>query len=196
MKKRSSRPPVVTTFSDHQVVVPENTLKVAIAIGGSAPAAAEVVARAEAALEQLSSQFPAWMEQECERLARMRGNMRKHGTTRSTREALFRVAHDLKGQAATLGFPLAAEAADSLCRLLEHSPNASRLPLSLIDQHVDAIRAIAREASSGPAETIAQTLCERLRQVTDDFLIDVNKHRPDYLHGVVASSRLPESGSA
>jgi HPt (histidine-containing phosphotransfer) domain-containing protein len=187
---------VVTTFSDHEVVVPENTLKVAISIGGSASVAADMVARAEAALEQLSNQFPAWMEQECERLSRMRGNMRKHGTTRSTREDLFRVAHDLKGQAATLGFPLAAEAADSLCRLLEHSPDTSRLPLALIDQHVDAIRAIAREASVGPAETLAQTLCERLRQVTDDFLIVVNKHRPDYLQGLVASSRLSETGSA
>ncbi len=35
------------------------------------------------------------------------------------REALFRAAHDIKGQAATLGFPLAAAVADSLCRLIE-----------------------------------------------------------------------------
>ena len=35
--------------------------------------------------------------------------------------------------------------ADSLCRLIEHTPEMKRIPLMLVDQHVDAVRAIVRE---------------------------------------------------
>ena len=38
-----------------------------------------------------------------------------------------------------------APAADSLCRLLEHTPDLATIPLAIVDQHVDAVRAIVRE---------------------------------------------------
>ncbi len=54
-------------------------------------------------------------------------------------------AHDVKGDSGTFGFPPWPPAADSLCRLLEHTPDLSRIPLAIVDQHVDAVRAIVRE---------------------------------------------------
>src|ERR1043165_7939740 len=86
------------------------------------------------------------------------------------REALFRAAHDIKGQAATLGFPLVAAVAESLCRLLEETHDPRRIPLDLVDQHVDAVRAIFREHGRARAEVVAEALTRRLRQVCDDFL--------------------------
>ena len=66
------------------------------------------------------------------------------GFTEAHRDELFRAAHDIKGQAATFGFR-SSPVADSLCRLIEHTPDMKRMPLTLIDQHVDAVRAIMRE---------------------------------------------------
>ena len=71
--------------------------------------------------------------------------MARQGLTEKTHAELFRAAHDIKGEAATFGYPAVVGAADSLCRLLEHTPDMSRIPLTLVEQHVDAVRAIARE---------------------------------------------------
>ena len=84
--------------------------------------------------------------------------MRAGGINQGTRDALFLAAHDIKGQAATFGFPLVAPVADSLCRLIEHTPEMARMPLALIDQHVDAIRAITTKNTRGDSEANAARL--------------------------------------
>ena len=127
-------------------------------------------ARAEAALAQLSSEFSSWMDDECERLDRARRNVRQNGMTALPREALYRSAHDIKGQAATLGFPLVAAVAESLCRLIEETHDPADIPLDLVDQHVDAVRAIIREHGHPQADAIAAQLTRTLRQVCEDFI--------------------------
>src|SRR5436309_2742485 len=79
-------------------------------------------------------------------------------------------ADDIKGQAATLGFPQVSTVAESLCRLIERVRDPERLPRELIDQHVDAVRAILREQVRPHAEEIATHLSRQLREVSDDFL--------------------------
>jgi chemotaxis protein histidine kinase CheA len=157
----------VKHFSDHEVITPPNKLQGAVsqAIDGDDP-----VARAEAALAQLSSEFSSWMNAECEQLDRARRTVREHGMAALQREALFRAAHDIKGQAATLGFPLVAAVAESLCRLLDEAHDPQRIPLDLVDQHVDAVRAIIREHGRPQAEAIAARLTGTLRQVCEEFL--------------------------
>jgi chemotaxis protein histidine kinase CheA len=159
--------PAVKSFADHEVITPPNRLQGAIgrAIDGDDP-----VGRAEAALAQLSSEFSSWMNDECEQLDRARRNVHQNGMAKLPCEALFRCAHDIKGQAATLGFPLVADVAGSLCRLLEETYDPARIPLDLVDQHVDAVRAIIREHGRARAEVVAATLTHTLRQVCEDFL--------------------------
>ena len=159
--------PAVKAFADHEVITPPNKLKSAVgrAIDGDDP-----VARAEAALAQLSSEFSSWMEDECERLDRARHNVSQNGMTALPREALFRSAHDIKGQAATLGFPRVAAVAESLCRLIEETHDPERIPLDLVDQHVDAVRAIIREHGRPQADAVADQLTRTLRRVCDDFI--------------------------
>ena len=108
---------------------------------------------------------------------------------------MFYAAHDVKGDAATFGFPLAAGVAESLCRVLEHSPDSRRIPLELVDQHVDAVRAIIREYARPDIATVATALTRKLRLVSDEFLVHENRHRPDYLDGLVSRRRSrPDHG--
>jgi chemotaxis protein histidine kinase CheA len=88
----------------------------------------------------------------------------------SARNDLFRAAHDIKGQAATFGYPYAADAAESLCRILDHAPNPQRIPVDLINQHVDGVCAIIRENERDAENHIAITLATTLRRVADEFL--------------------------
>src|SRR6186713_3140089 len=134
----------VATYADHEVLTPQNKLRKALSDRPLAPGD-DPVARAERALAELSSEFGAWMQQECERLDKARRAVKSTGFTRNAKEQLFHAAHDIKGEAATFGFPAVAGAADSLCRLIEYAPDATKIPVQLVDQHVDAVRAIFRE---------------------------------------------------
>jgi HPt (histidine-containing phosphotransfer) domain-containing protein len=172
MASRKKDEPVVTTHADHDVIVPPNRLRKALR--RHAADAIDPVARAEQALAALSVEFSGWMDSECARLDAARLAIRDRGMSERTREALFHAAHDIKGEAETFGFPLAAAAAASLCRLLEGVPEGQPIPLILIDQHVDAVRAIVREHAQPDAEQTAAQLTAKLREVTADFLRSVN----------------------
>jgi HPt (histidine-containing phosphotransfer) domain-containing protein len=189
MAPRKDDTPSVATYADHEVITPPHALRKAIA-----PAQAgddDPVARAEAALEELAGEFAAWMHAECERLEAARREVRREGMTKKTHNDLFRAAHDIKGEAATFGYPAVALVAESLCRLLEHTPDVKRIPLTLVEQHVNAVRAIAREHARVDRAGIASALTRRLRDVTDEFLRAENIDRPDYLESIFAPPLVP-----
>jgi chemotaxis protein histidine kinase CheA len=184
--------PSVATYADHEVITPAHKLRGAVRQAKPGEPEDDPIARAEEALAQLSTQFAAWMESECVRLDAARNTVKQDGFSKETHASLFRAAHDIKGEGATFGYPGVTGAADSLCRLLEHTPDMARIPLPLVDQHVDAMRAIIREHSRPDAEEIAAVLTKRLRDVTDEFLVRENRHRPDYLEGINAPSIAPD----
>lgn len=183
---RKDDAPSVATYADHEVIAPPNPLRKVVSQGR--PGDDDPIARAEAALATLSSEFNQWMLAECDRLETARQSLKLLGINGKTHQAIFHAAHDIKGEAATFGFPEAAGVAESLCRLLEHTPNITRIPPQLVDQHVDAIRAIAREHARPDVVSVASALTKRLREVTDDFLREANRDRPEYLEHIFESS--------
>jgi HPt (histidine-containing phosphotransfer) domain-containing protein len=184
MAQAKDESPSVATFADYEVITPPNKLRKAVR--QALPGEDDPVARAEAALAQLEGEFGEWMHAECERLDLARHEVRAHGFTEKTHQDLFLAAHDIKSESATFGYPAVAGVADSLCRLVEHSPDMTRIPLALVDQHVDAVRAIVREHARSDNEQMAAELTARLREVTDEFLLHENQHRLDYLDGIIA----------
>jgi chemotaxis protein histidine kinase CheA len=160
--------PSVTKFADHEVIVPPNRLKKAVRRGGSNDR--DPLTDAEIAFEQLSAQFESWMQDECAELELARRLTHTDGYSHTTRQKLFRAAHDIRGHGATFGYPLAADVADSLCRVLEEAPDPSRVPLVYIDQCVDAVRAIVRERNNAKAEEIALALSTELRTIADELI--------------------------
>jgi HPt (histidine-containing phosphotransfer) domain-containing protein len=182
----------VATYADHEVITVENKLRKAVSNKPYEPGEEDPVERAEKALAELSSEFGSWMESECARLDAARNAISQNGFSKTTKEALFHAAHDIKGEVATFGYPAVASAADSLCRLIEYTPEASRIPMKLLDQHVDAVRAIYREYARSDAKELAAMLTKRLREVTDEFLLHENRDRPDVLEQIKGPSIVPE----
>ena len=182
--------PPVSTFPDHDVITPPNKLRKAIKKASVRDE--DPVVRAEQALAGLSSEFSTWMQQECDRLDAARHKIREIGFNKATRDALFHAAHDIKGEAATFGYPAVAATAESLCRLVEHTPTMEDIPVALVEQHVDAVRAIIREYSRSDAQQLATTLNRRLREVTDEFLVRENQDRPDHLEAILGPTLLSQ----
>ncbi|HEY4405689.1 MAG TPA: Hpt domain-containing protein [Xanthobacteraceae bacterium] len=194
MSRPGMNKPSVATYADHEVISPPHRLRRALSAAPASPAD-DPVARAEQALAQLAGEFAAWMEEEGERLDQARNAVKAAGFTAATREALFFAAHDIRGDAETLGYPGLTIPAESLCRLIEHTRDMKRIPMALVDQHVDAVRAIIREGSRPDAEQTVAILTRRLRDVTDEFLARENRDRLDELADILSPPVVPDEPS-
>jgi HPt (histidine-containing phosphotransfer) domain-containing protein len=187
------KPPRITveSFTDHQVITQPNPLRKLVR-QVEEDDTDDAIARAEQALADLAGEFTDWMRVECERLGAAHDALVRNGLTPQTREELFRAAHDIKGGAATFGYPSAAAAAESLCRIIEHAPDLTNVPDDLILHHVNAVQAIVREQNRRDAATTATELSDRLRDVADEYLIHANRDRPEHLEAVLAPSIVPD----
>ena len=142
-----------------ELITPPNILKAKAGGGGGLDL--DAIARAESAVQALSGEFRGWTAQDVERLALAHRSHVKDPAAQ-TRAALLRAAHDLKGQAASFGFPLLGRVAWSLSRLLGEMPENQDLPAGLVDAHVDAVQVIFRENITDGNDAIARLLCTEL----------------------------------
>jgi HPt (histidine-containing phosphotransfer) domain-containing protein len=180
----------IKAFADHHVITQPNPLRKVLRRVGEKDLD-DPVARAEKALAGLSGEFKDWMVVETDRLAAAHAAVLKSGFTDSAREELFRAAHDIKGDAATFGYPSAGAAADSLCRIIEHAPNLDDVPSDLIAHHINAIQAIVRERTKLDTVSTASELSRQLRGVADEYLAQANRDRPEHLEAILAPSIVP-----
>src|SRR3981189_2246107 len=108
----------VETFADHHVITQPNPLQHVLRRVAEKDLD-DPVARAEKALAGLSGEFKHGMGIEAARLSAAHTAILRNGFTNSTCEELFRAAHDIKGDAATFGYPSAGADAESLCRIID-----------------------------------------------------------------------------
>ena len=127
------------------------------------------VAAAEAAMDKLSFQFKNWMAAEVETLGQAWKNIKTDGMTDEAFDELFRSSHDIKGQADTLGYPLAGQVASSLCLMMETITDRSQLPLPIMEKHIQAMCAIVAEKANEENPT-GQMLVAALREISSELL--------------------------
>jgi len=180
----------IESFGTHHVITQPNPLR-KVLLRVPETDLDDPVARAEQALADLSGEFKQWMIIEADRLVAAHAAVLKDGFTVTSGEELFRAAHDIKGDAATFGYPSAAAAADSLCRVIEHTPDLDQIPAELIAHHINAIQAIVHEHTKLDTVSTAQALSRQLRDVADEYLVHVNRDRPEHLEAVLAPSIVP-----
>jgi chemotaxis protein histidine kinase CheA len=180
-RKKKAAPAVkVVRGEDHSVITPRNLLKAkaAVMIDRSAGIDEAAVRRAEQALKALSVNFNVWMEEALRKLGDARERLRRDPPPAGSLAALHRAAHDIRGQASMLGFPLAARVGASLCRILEECPPPKLregMVAAVVDQHVDAIRAIVREGVTNATMRTGEILANELEAITDRLLASADQ---------------------
>ncbi len=134
-------------------------LKLGGRLGAIDPSA---IAKAEAALQSLSGNFAQWLNDEIAKLESARQVVRADGPTPENMESLYLRAHDLKGLGATYGFPLITRIAGLLCRLIDDKSKRLEAPLPLVDAHIDAIKAAARDDIKTEEHPVGAALVQEL----------------------------------
>jgi HPt (histidine-containing phosphotransfer) domain-containing protein len=190
MARNSAKDIEVQAFATHHVITQPNPLRKVLR-RVEPKDMDDPVGRAEQALAGLAGEFKDWMATEVARLADAYAAVQSDGFNKDRRGELFRAAHDIKGDAATFGYPSAAVIAESLCRLIEHAPDLEKVPAELFSHHINAILAIVNENTKLDTISVSGELSRRLRKVADEYLAHVNRDRPEHLEAVLAPSNVP-----
>ena len=147
-----------------QTIQPTNTLRLKVGggrLGAIDPAA---IAKAEAALKSLASNFSQWLSDEITKLEAARQQVRTQGMTAEAMENLYLRAHDLKGLGTTYGYQLITRIAGSLCRMIDDKEKRAAAPLELVDAHIDAIKAAVRDDIKSDEHPVGSVLVEELER--------------------------------
>ena len=122
-------------------------------------------------MQRLSLNFGNWMRDEVAQVAICLGaGPRSQGFQTNLSISYSRSCHDIKGQAHTMGFPLAGLIAGSMCELIERMPDPDTLPVVLLRKHVQAISAVVKEDAREEDNVIGKALAEELSVITEEFI--------------------------
>ena len=147
-----------------EIFMPPNTLRAKVGGGGPIGTISvdpSIIKRAEAAVENLRQEFDGWLQIDISSLATSFAAFTKERSTANA-AALFRAAHDLRGQAQTFEYPLIARIANSLAKLMDGMQSWEVAPLPLVTAHVDAIHVIHRDKIKDINNRMALVLVEEL----------------------------------
>jgi hypothetical protein len=110
----------------------------------------EALARAEAALANLSERYLEWAEADLVKLEScLKDLLEQHDRRRDRLVELFGIAHDMKGQGTTFDYPLVSHLGNRLCRIVEAMTAPSPAELDRIALLVAAMARVIRQRLSG-----------------------------------------------
>lgn len=133
---------------------------------------AAVLARAQAAVDDLAKGYTTWARADVDRARQALDAALGERAQRARHvEELFRVAHDLKGQGASFGYPLVTRIADSLCRLTRDRKLAYEdRHLDLARSHLNAAQLVLTKEIKGDGGQIGADLAAKLQTRVDEIL--------------------------
>lgn len=151
------------------MIIPPNNLKkkvkITIVKDGTET---EAIDNADAAMDSMADKFKEWLEDEVSKFDRCRKAMCADRNTENLAD-LHVVAHDVKGQAETMGFPLITLVAASLCKLIEIWEKPETFPLDQLNNHVDAIKVMLAHDIRERNHPMGKKLTDKLINTVFDY---------------------------
>jgi chemotaxis protein histidine kinase CheA len=163
-----------TKQGGYQTITPPNTLQKKVRKLTGRDAQFDPIKKAEQAVERLSVNFADWMDEEVQRLMTVWQQNKDTGFTKEARGDLYRTAHDMRGQASTLGFPSVGKIAGVFCDIMD-AMGERDVPDAFMEKYIKAIRAIARETKAGEDNSIATTLADELSKAGAEMIAKVGE---------------------
>lgn len=139
-----------------------NALRDRVSLGRKAGIDPAMIAKAEAAMQGLASNFSQWLNDEISKLDGARATIQADGPSLENMETLYLRAHDLKGLGATYGFPLVSRIGGLLCRLIEDKTQRLQAPMGLVDAHILTIKAAVRDNITSEDHPVGKILVQEL----------------------------------
>ena len=125
---------------------------------------ADTIRRAEEAVSKLASQYREWVRGDLTKLRDVLAAAEAGGAARdASYEQVRRLAHDLRGQGSTFGYPLITRIAQSISQTLK-ARAAETDSDAVLAAHVDAIAAVIEQDVSDEGSDYAARIIETLQR--------------------------------
>ena len=145
----------------------------AMAPGDKGGISVEAIQAAEAEFNKMAEDYPDWVKGLIEELF---DNYRRCIDTPELRHeklaVIHDIAHDMKGQGGTFGYPLITDFGDSLYKCTHKSEEASDNLVELIKAHIDGMKAVINGRVSGDGGDIGRELLESLEHAIKKYSTD------------------------
>lgn len=119
----------------------------------------DLLAEATAAMEEMAEDYPDWVSVLIDKLAE---EHRRCVDTPEHRyryfEALHAIAHDMRGQGGTFGYPLISDFSDGLYDFTTKNSGTSDNHVEIIKAHIDSMRVVIKQRVSGDGGEIGKQL--------------------------------------
>lgn len=133
-----------------QIINPPQTLQSKVDKGGPGAVDMDALAKAEAVIANLADDYMDWVREDFDRLEGAFNQLKAgEGDGKANLDALFQVAHDMKGQGGSFGYDLMTAIGDHLCRLIEKFETVGPRELGMIRVHIDAMRVVITKELKG-----------------------------------------------
>ncbi|MEQ8604617.1 MAG: phosphorelay protein [Marivibrio sp.] len=152
-----------------QIINPPHPLKHKVS-GGGGPSP-EMLAKAEAAIAKMSDDYPNWASKDVETLSALVARIEPgvDNEAEPVREA-FRLAHDMRGQGGSFGYPLMTRIANSFCRFTEKVDVLDAGGVGILETHVNAMRAIVGNRVKGTGGEMGDQIADGLDAAVRKYL--------------------------
>lgn len=152
-----------------------NALKEKVGYVGGAPG--EVVRidpaaleKANAALDQMKEDYPDWVQKHIEELRLSHARCVDTPNDRTKHYSRMReIAHDMKGQGGTFGYPLITTFATSLYEFVGTRAGTTDNHIEVIKSHIDSMAAVIKDRVKGGGGEIGQALTKGLHEAIERF---------------------------
>ncbi len=122
--------------------------------------------KAEALFAKATEDYPDWVLGTIQQLVHLHEHCLSEPKIRhESFDKISHIAHDLKGQGGTFGYPLITSFATSLYRFSSMKTDVEDHHVEIIKSHIDAMRAVIRDRVSGDGGTIGVELARGLDEV-------------------------------
>jgi hypothetical protein len=125
-----------------------------------------VLARAQAAVADLAKTYAPNTVADLDRCAALLKAAREDANARTTSvKGLYGIAHNIKGQGSSFGYPLVTRIGHSLCTLVRQERDFSDADLGVMQAHLDALRLILTKDIKGEGGETGAKLAARLENM-------------------------------
>ena len=147
-----------------KLVQPPSSLKDKVGNTESGDTVEAMLARADKAVEVLSNEFVGWIEDDIKRLQDAHDALTSDpDDPRGVMDRVYNVAHDMRGQGGSYGFPLITRVGSSLCRYIEGRDWASTTgDLQVVSAHIGALNVVLARKVRGEGDEVSRKVADEL----------------------------------
>ena len=149
-----------------KVITPPNTLKTKVREGGPGAVDMAALERAEQVIADLADSYLEWVEEDLVKISNAHEELCANKDNPAEYvEAIFQIAHDMKGQGGSFNYDLMTILGNDLCRFIENKTKVSNTDIEVVSLYIDTMKIVISKRMSGDGGSEGQKVLAGLAAV-------------------------------